>query len=213
MKRIVVWLVLLCLFPSLPTTRGEEVKPAILSAVEQVEAELAEFDQTKKISNLETAIFEMNRLKPPFALTTAEYFQKRKKRTQLWFKVAAVIERNKDPKWNPNDGAHENIPSPIGVSGVDPKAVKDPALRAEYEAALKKNEVKGKRSLYEYRLRQLEGHVALYIGLYAAGNYAKSAKNDGEFDELLQTSKLSEARKRELKESIRKWQGRVETKD
>lgn len=54
----------------------------------------------------------------------------------LWKRVHREI----DPNWNPNQKLSRSAPVPEGYdSGISPTAIKDPAIRAEYEAAIEKH--------------------------------------------------------------------------
>jgi len=182
------------------------------NATDPIASMLTEFEKTKELPLIENAIREMNHLKQPVAATATERFRHRKDRMQMWLKLAVVIEKNLDPTFGRKDMPMENVPTPIGVPGVagmDPKFIKDPALRAEYETALKKNEEKAKKSLFQGRLRRLQGHVALYIGHYAANNYRSYGEDRKEVEDLLKASGLSETQRQGVHAQIIEWQGRV----
>jgi hypothetical protein len=91
------------------------------------------------------------------APTGQEWAQQRREDVQVrlhaWKRLLDTI----DPNWDPNDLPLSNVvpPSATGFpSGVAPEAIKDPKLRAEYEAAIQKNEQKAERYGEQYRLRR-----------------------------------------------------------
>ena len=92
----------------------------------------------------------------PSAPKGEDFAQRRKKdveiRLHAWRRLIDAI----DPNWDPN----ERLLSPNAVamelglpSGIAPESVKDPKLRAEYEAALERNRQKGRRYSEQSRLR------------------------------------------------------------
>src|SRR4030065_594211 len=83
----------------------------------------------------------------PRSPTGQDWIQRRMKdvevRLHAWKRLTDVV----DPNWDPNDMPFINVPLPPGVegiSGMSPKSIKDPKLRAEYEASIEKNEQKPK---------------------------------------------------------------------
>lgn len=66
------------------------------------------------------------------------------------------------PDWNPSDEPRSNIAPPAATglpSGVAPEAIEDPTLRAEYEAAIEKNNQKAEQYSKQYQLRKVEARL------------------------------------------------------
>jgi hypothetical protein len=85
-----------------------------------------------------------------------EWAQIRKKDVEVRFHAWKRLLDAIDPNWDPNDLPSLNISPPVATglpSGVGPEAIKDPNLRAEYEAAIEKNRLKAERYSQESRLR------------------------------------------------------------
>jgi hypothetical protein len=103
-----------------------------------------------------------------------------------------------DPAWDPNDVPHENIAPPAGTGlpgGVDPQAIHDPALRAEYEAAIEANrqkaEIFGTQHVLHKWLKQYPHEMANhFISIYSAAPY-----NNDELARYLDESRLDEPTK------------------
>ena len=81
--------------------------------------------------------------------------QRRKKdveiRLHAWRRLIDAI----DPNWDPNERLRLQVepPAATGLSpGVAPEAIKEPTLRAEYEAAIERNRQKIERHTKQYRL-------------------------------------------------------------
>jgi len=110
---------------------------------------------------LETELELIGHVKTPMfgppAPKNHEWMERRQKdveiRLHAWKRLIDVI----DPNWDPNQvllspnavGADMGIPG----GGMAPESVKDPKLRAEYEAALQKNRDQIERYTKQYRLR------------------------------------------------------------
>jgi hypothetical protein len=93
----------------------------------------------------------------PSAPKGQEWARKRRKdlevRLHAWKRLTKAI----DPNWDPNDMPLATVPLPIGVSGITgmaPEHIKNPKLRAEYEAAIEQNRQKAKKYAEQYTLRK-----------------------------------------------------------
>lgn len=118
---------------------------------------LAEPNQIPLEIELELTGHVMTDMVTPRAPKGQEYAQRRKQdveiRLHAWKRLIGAI----DPNWDPNEvllspnsvGTDMGIP----VGGMAPESVKDPKLRAEYEAALQKNREQIERHTKQYRLR------------------------------------------------------------
>jgi len=103
---------------------------------------LAEPNQIPLEIELELTGHVMTDMVTPRSPKGQEWAQRRKKdveiRLHAWKRLIDAIDPNWDPNeelWSPNAvGADMGLPS-----GIAPESVKDPKLRAEYEAALQKN--------------------------------------------------------------------------
>lgn len=83
----------------------------------------------------------------------------RKKQANLWLHAWQRIEKTIDKNWDPKDLPSINVMLPPGVSGVagmSPKHIKDPKLRAQYEAAIAANKKKNEEYGRQYRARRLK---------------------------------------------------------
>ena len=93
----------------------------------------------------------------PGAPTDQEWAQQRKVDIQIrlhaWKRLTDAI----DPTWDQNDLLVINVTPPRdsgAPSGVAPDSIKDPRLRAEYEAAIEENRRKSQRYSEQYSLRK-----------------------------------------------------------
>lgn len=87
--------------------------------------------------------------------------RQRTEQMKHWFRAYKRLHDTIDPKWDPKkaDFTSGNVMLPPGVSGVagmSPKHIKDPKLRAQYEAAIETNRRKVERYNQQYEARQLK---------------------------------------------------------
>ena len=105
-------------------------------------------------------------------------------RLHAWKRLIDAI----DPNWDPNEillspnivGAAMGLPS-----GVAPEGVKDPKLRAEYEAALERNQQKIKRYSEQNRLHKWLKRLPRHAEPYIIRAYSKPPFNNEELKRYL----------------------------
>jgi hypothetical protein len=185
-----------------PQQKAEKERAGNLmeNQIQQVAAALAEFEKTKSLERLESAIQTLDGLDLPQPSDTAA----RQRAGRLWLAVLEAIDRNLDPKFDPKDVPAANVVPPTfkGItypSGVDPTAIPDPAARAEYEAALNKNKEKADRYRFQNKLRRLDSRATAAAQTFFKRFYTTSAADQKEFDELLEKARPSPARAQKLK--------------
>ncbi|MGB7068425.1 MAG: hypothetical protein WBD22_02940 [Pyrinomonadaceae bacterium] len=132
--------------------------------------------------------------------------QERRERVRLWLHALHRLEVEKDENFDPDDVPSLNVAPPTGVrvgfAGMSPEAIKDPKLRAEYEAAIEANAKKAEYRAGQFRLRQNENFIVKNAVKYISKVYSISPKNLGELQELLNDSRVSDDLKREIETKI-----------
>jgi hypothetical protein len=84
-------------------------------------------------------------------------------------------------------------------SGVDPNDIKEPEIRAQYEEALKQNEEKAARELFQTRLHNIDQSANIVVESFLRYNYTTSKEDQNELENLMQQAKLSPVRTQKLK--------------
>jgi hypothetical protein len=138
---------------------GENIS-VMTNPVTQAENLLAEFEATKSIDKLEAAYVATGNIPEPGVDKTVPRVVARREKAIMLFNLLAVIDQDIDANFdvnNPSNWAAVSLspPGPGGMrypSGVDPNDIKEPEIRAQYEAALKQNEEKAVRELFQTRL-------------------------------------------------------------
>jgi hypothetical protein len=126
----------------------------------------------------------------------------RRERLEFWLKAIDLIDRNEDPAFNPNDVPLVNVAPPPAaglMSGVDPRYIKDPKLRQEYEQAIKHEAEKAKRYNLQYGLRQLDTNWTESIRVYIIGQYSAEPKDVREIKTLIDHTISKDSRKEQLR--------------
>jgi hypothetical protein len=86
-----------------------------------------------------------------FSLPDAAWARERREKTELWLQAWRRLEKEFDPTFDVNDrkslpGMRVMPPFATGLpAGTPPSAIKDPKLRAQYEAAIAENNKKAER--------------------------------------------------------------------
>ncbi|MHC4707514.1 MAG: hypothetical protein ACYS8I_10570, partial [Planctomycetota bacterium] len=107
-------------------------------------------------------------------------------RLHAWKRLVNAI----DPNWDANDLPFVNIMPPLATnlpSGVAPEAIKDPKLRAQYEAAIEKNRLKAERYNEQSGLRKWLRRFPPRAERYIVRAYSKPPYNPEELKQYLET--------------------------
>ena len=101
-----------------------------------------------------------------------------------WKRVASNIE----PTFDVNDRPLLNVPAPQGSgvpSGSSPESIRDPKLRAEYEAAIKANSSKARRYNNQIWLKQNAPEFFQKVERYLVAAYSAAPADSAELERLL----------------------------
>lgn len=122
----------------------------------------------------------------------------------------AALDRSIDPMWDPEDVPVKGVAPPVSHGGVygsgeiDPATIPDPSVRAEYERALKASKDYEKRYDIQFQLRRIDERAVRFVERLLAERYTDSPADRGELEELLASSSVSDARKKQLRMLVRK---------
>jgi hypothetical protein len=129
----------------------------------------------------------------------------RQRAVSRWLRFFAALDRNIDPKWDPNDVAAQGVTLPLthGVvypSGeVDAATIPDPVERAQYEHALQSDEEARKQYGIQLQLRRIDERAMRFVERLLVERYTNSEGDRQEFEGLLATSPADEPRKERLR--------------
>ena len=137
--------------------------------------------------------------------TDKELVKRRKEDTEIrlhaWRRLLNAI----DPNWDPNEEI--GSPNTVGIlfglpSGASPEGVKDPKLRAEYEAALQENQEKIQRHSEQRRLRRWLGRYPINEERYIIYLYSEKPYNLEELKGLLNKYKIDKETQKRITEAV-----------
>jgi len=122
------------------------------------------------------------------------------------------IEKTIDESWNPDDWPVLNVLPPSGVEGppgMDPEDIKDPKLRAEYEAAIEANNQKIARYSLQYQARNIQAYWVpaterFLVEVYMAVPDGSNPDGFKELEALLNTYVADEAKRARILDAVKK---------
>ena len=127
------------------------------------------------------------------------WLKERAVKARLWLHAWQRLEREIDRNFNFDDRASLNVSPPeitVFPDGVTPEAIKDPTLRAQYQAAISANAEKAKKYDRQYMLRHLDKTFPAKAEQYIVRVYSQSPFNTEELKSYL-NSYISDQNRRE----------------
>ena len=114
----------------------------------------------------------------------------RRETLQVWLTLLAGIDKNLDPRFNPNDRPMVSVtPPPSGGGqfppGVDPSAIADPQARQQYEAATKQNKDKAVNYRVQTKLRRLDEKLTPKVERFIRLSYTTVPGDQRELNETV----------------------------
>lgn len=180
--------------------------------INQATGLLDEFKQTKSVITLEKAVRSVEKIPRPGTDKAIPQSTARQELAKVWFGLLATIDQNIDESLDVNDPMkwpplHPIPEGPEGSkyhSGVYPKDIKEPAVRAQYEAALKKNHEKRMQLNFQIDLRNIRDHVVFDVESFVRTYFTSSKEDQTELGNLIRETKLSQDRAKQLKTVLHK---------
>ncbi|RSZ56206.1 hypothetical protein HF313_21790 [Massilia atriviolacea] len=141
----------------MPLHHGTIAKDHMQQPEKKILLDLKTFRSGRDVKALSRAIREMSSIENAIPALTPPTPAKDK--FSLWLIIFDAIDSELAPNDDDTKQASLNVVPPLATGlppGVSPEAIKDPALRAEYEAALAANDARNRRLSYQHRLRTEE---------------------------------------------------------
>jgi len=143
-----------------PAQTGAKRK-AMSDITARAAALVAEFEKEKDPEKLQGAADQLVEVDLSKEEEGLKRLALRRETLELWLKLLAAIDKNLDPRFDPNDQPRVSVsPPPSGGGqfppGVSPSAIKDPQARRQYEAAIKQNKDKAVNYRLQTKLRRLD---------------------------------------------------------
>jgi hypothetical protein len=131
--------------------------------------------------------------------------EQRTNRVTLWLRAWQRLDNEIDSEFDFDDRPKASVAPPPGASaraGVAPEEIKDPMLRAEYEAAIRENARKAEAYNWQYELRQLEQTFTGDAEQYIVEVYTKPPYDTEELEQLLDIHMIDEAAKARILDAV-----------
>jgi hypothetical protein len=187
--------------------QNDENVNLMTNPINKAEILFENFKKTKSLDQLEAADVAVGNIPEPGTDKTV-----RREKTKALFNLLAAIDQNIDPSFddphNPENQIFLNLvppPTPEGIwypSGVDPNDIKDPKTRAQYEAAIKRNDEKIARLNFQTRLHNIDKSANIFADRFLQDNYTTSKEDQSELENLMKQAKLSPTRTQKLKSQL-----------
>lgn len=116
----------------------------------------------------------------------------------------AMLDRNIDPLWDPNDVPVRGVPPPAshgviyGSGEVDPATIPDPEVRKQYVQALQASKDAYQRYGVQLRLRRIDERAMSFVARFLTDRSPNRQRDNRQFEELLAASPLSATRRERL---------------
>jgi hypothetical protein len=164
--------------------------------IDDAKAELAHYASTKDPEQLESAIRSLEHADLLEAETGAERLAMRLEVGQLWMGAFEALTSGIDPAFDPEDRPQMNLVPPPGrnqaySSGVSPTAIREPEIRAAYEADLQKNKEKVESRRIQNRLRLMEDRAAESVERFIRRFYTLAQADRTALTELVNRAKVA----------------------
>ena len=133
------------------------------------------------------------------------WLQIRRLETELLLNLMRDLSGQIDKNWDPQDLPEENVATPRGAglpSGVDPKVIKDQALREQYEAAIKKNGEKAAEYEDQLYLHRTVVPILAKLQKYIVKSYLTDPPNIQELEQLLDENGIDSDEKVKMLRSV-----------
>ena len=138
-----------------------------------------------------------------------DYAELRKQQAILWLDTWKRIETTVEKDWDPMDPKNMgilNIAPPLETglpSGVGPEAVKDPKLRAQYEADLKENRRKIEKSNLQWIARDRQKYWIPRAKRFFIRTYMEAPDKIEELQTLLEEYVENEADRKQILDAVK----------
>jgi hypothetical protein len=124
----------------------------------------------------------------PLKIDDASWKKLREQKARLWLSTRRRIAESIDPAFDFSDRPFLNVappPQSAVPAGISPEAVKDPKLRAEYEAAIARNSAKAWRFNKQYWLKRNAPRFYEETERYLVNAYSRPPTDSSQLEQLL----------------------------
>jgi hypothetical protein len=143
------------------------------TTIQPIDEEVKAFKRGGSVEDLEAAFKHLGLIQVSAIGQKVDVNLRKEKVIEL-FRVVAAIEGSIDSRFDPSDAPALNVTPPAEAdvpAGADPAAIKDSALRSEYQRAIDANNVKSKYFNRQYRARLFYTSLEAIVPAFLAEDY------------------------------------------
>jgi hypothetical protein len=165
---------------------------------------ILQYEETKDLAYLEEAVEKLNGVDLFEVQGGTKRAEVRLQTLMTWMLVLARIDAAKDPNFDPEDApltkvSPPQVPGePAYPPGVDPKVIRNPEIRAEYERVIEQNRQKALRSQYQWELKALDTEVTESVMSFVKRFYTSSPADQKELSTTMEEAGVTTERRRQL---------------
>ncbi len=167
--------------------------------IEQAAVSLEEYSKSRDINVLEKAVEALEET-DLWSIDPAQRLQARRRLLLNWSRALVAIASVKELGFDPDaDAPSTRVPPPDGYPpGVAPETIKDPQVRARYEASIADSEKKKAHYRTQLLAAELDERAVESAHRVVDRWYTKSAADQAEIEAVFQEANLSAARRAEV---------------
>jgi len=143
---------------------------------------------------------------PETLATGEEWARRRSKAAEAWLRLGLRIEQEMDKDFDFTDVPQENIAPPRaarGLAGMSPESIEDPALRAEYEAAIERNRQKAENYHKQRKLSDLYKMFSSIAEPYIVRAYSQPPFDLDELNRYLDSYVADRDKRERISEAVK----------
>ena len=165
---------------------------------------MLQYDTTKDLGHLEEAVEKLDGVDLFEVRGGAKRAEVRLQTLMTWMLALARIDEAKDPNFDPEDApltkvSPPQVPGePAYPPGVDPKVIRNPEVRAEYERAIEQNRRKAQQSQYQWQLKALDTEVTERVMSFVKRFYTSSPADQKELNTTMEKVGVNAARQQQF---------------
>ena len=155
----------------------------------QVDAHLTAFDRIRDTADLDKVSALTREIWNGQTEGVDNWRLLRRAQLDAWLKLLDRVEKSIDPAFDPEDVPQINVAPPPGAhvrAGADPKSIKDPKVRQEYEVLIEKNREKAENYRLQKTLRNRKSRWTHECVLFVGNSFSDAKEDRGEVEKAVQ---------------------------
>ena len=180
--------------------QGTDMNELMQTVRENVE----QYDKSKDLLSLRKAGEQLERVDPFAPSNTEQRADVRLQTLNVWLLILLRVDAAKDPRFDPNDPPPSKLAprsvagQPPYLPGIDPKQIRDPQVRADYEKAIAENKQKSDRWQGQWDLNAIDMEVSNGAKRFVMRFYTSAPADQNELSKTFAKVGLNAQRQQQL---------------